>query len=1550
MNFHKTIGFLATLLLMVGIGVPDSFAQNVSSLSLTVSPRTLRDSSTVDGGVTVTARLSVNLASAVTTTATRDVVVTVAASPDATTGNLDSDNISYTAAVDAGGTATLSVAEGSTRATGTINIVFTMSHDDDSFDEEVTVTATVAATDVAGDDPLERTAKITVTDHSVSLARNAVSARGYQVHLTAPTGGNTARAIKDAVKVQVRRKRGLGANFGAFTSIEVALRNRNAEGKADVPDLDLYTVSIANGTDDSGISGSEFVPRLGTLALSRVRTATLTVTEGTHSDGSHLTPAVPHTINAGNTKAYYTRGSDYDILEFRFHPTGGGSYDKLYALVVFNGATADAEINLSSENDLILSSLDTGIAIYPPDPASYGNQKVARADRSTGKLDAGSPIASTVTGIAIEIDGEAVAVLSDATTDTADDLIGAGHVAGVGQKIKISVSISDFGEHSLVLQILGRDLRAFPNTATPPEDITITGASQPLVGHTFKPIGAVEVIKKVSDGDPVVVEVPVTAGKFKRKANVRAHPTDKTIKKNGLYEDDEIVVRVRAQVKDRAGNAGNQTVMSPAFVLDSRPPKVTINYPKPSSGADSTRFTAAETLDYTFLDGGGGTADLKPLNFKVDERTTEVYVVINEDTLTVDNNETGPLAATDYNLTEEGGFALKNPNKPKNNKRPEVDSKQGGKAVKLKVVAKDRIGNVGVGTPAGGDAIFDAKAPVVTIVFPTNKALEGDAALGNKIGGDDRTQDPLFKVNEATDSILVRYVSSERTLDVAVAGGSSKVNQNIQVQFMGDDSLHADEAYDLQIYARDLAGQVGISDSDSDTDGAQPEEDLIYESGLMNPQANMFNIVTKVRTGGELNDDGDVVKNAFAKEDSVVAGQSVQLTITAGDSNLNNRPAVAYRQSVMVVAMDSDGNKVSSTSFSGTGVKDNGDGTATLAGTSWSVGVFSNVLVKATMAGDLTIAVKDDLDNPTVTGMANIHVDAANLAGFNISIMENNQPVDDIRGAFQIKVVPADMFGNPSVKSYKGAALADTLDLLDSRMPDDTTLSYGDGINSTFSSWPVLTQLPPPIFPLPVPLNGRVFGISEAPAGETLWLNVAVVNGDLMDDDEQSKDVSSSMTFNILSPLMPMLTLWGPNGEDWTEEEEIVIPADAADGLMVTVRADGYEAGSMVTFSDGTEATADDDGNAALPQTITEATTLTLSATDGRYMAPEKTWMFVETPSALMRMAFTTEPDGAGDPVYLIDLTTDNTVNLNDYTLFRAAWDKTRDDNPDDQTVFQSDINDDGRVSLADYTLFVTSWDKTANPGPVSATKPIVLLPGINENAEFSLNLGSERVVAGELVAVDVSLANVEALVAYGFTLNYDADKFEFISAAPAGEDLLKSTGGETPMFHHIVANGQVEVANGLVNGSAVSGGGDIVRFVFRVLYEFEDNARFEIADGLVFDPTNLSNPAVVAGVLELQSTPREFALHQNFPNPFNPDTTIKYDLAESADVTLQIYNVLGQVVRTLVASEVQNAGRYQIRWNGMDDRGVPVSSGVYFYQISAEGKFQQVQKLMLLK
>ena len=325
-----------------------------------------------------------------------------------------------------------------------------------------------------------------------------------------------------------------------------------------------------------------------------------------------------------------------------------------------------------------------------------------------------------------------------------------------------------------------------------------------------------------------------------------------------------------------------------------------------------------------------------------------------------------------------------------------------------------------------------------------------------------------------------------------------------------------------------------------------------------------------------------------------------------------------------------------------------------------------------------------------------------------------------------------------------------------------------------------------------------------------------------------------------------------------------------------------------------------------------------------------------------------------GNPVFVVKLDrygamTPLLVDFEDFVAFTMAYNTSEATSPREEwrVFIQSDLNDDTVVNFDDFILFFGSYGKEATgPAGKSLVTPVL---GVNEAAELLLRLGSDRVVAGENMFVDVSLANVQALMGYGFVLHYDAETFEFVEAVPATEDLLASTGGETPLLRGWSPEaGQVHVMNAIVNGSEVSGDGDIVRLVFRVLRDFEDNARFEIANGLVFDPSQLANP-LTGGVLDIQTTPTEFALLQNFPNPFNPETTIGYELAESADVTLQIYNVVGQVVRTLMVAEPQSVGRYQVRWDGMDDRGMPVSSGIYFYQISA-GKFQDVRKLMLLK
>ncbi len=98
----------------------------------------------------------------------------------------------------------------------------------------------------------------------------------------------------------------------------------------------------------------------------------------------------------------------------------------------------------------------------------------------------------------------------------------------------------------------------------------------------------------------------------------------------------------------------------------------------------------------------------------------------------------------------------------------------------------------------------------------------------------------------------------------------------------------------------------------------------------------------------------------------------------------------------------------------------------------------------------------------------------------------------------------------------------------------------------------------------------------------------------------------------------------------------------------------------------------------------------------------------------------------------------------------------------------------------------------------------------------------------------------------------------------------------------------------------------------------------------------------------ENEGIPTAFSLAQNYPNPFNPETTVRYQLAAPSDVTIHIYNILGQRVKTLVDA-FQPTGAYSVQWRGTNDRGLPVATGVYIYHMKASD-FVQVKKMLFLK
>jgi cysteinyl-tRNA synthetase len=98
----------------------------------------------------------------------------------------------------------------------------------------------------------------------------------------------------------------------------------------------------------------------------------------------------------------------------------------------------------------------------------------------------------------------------------------------------------------------------------------------------------------------------------------------------------------------------------------------------------------------------------------------------------------------------------------------------------------------------------------------------------------------------------------------------------------------------------------------------------------------------------------------------------------------------------------------------------------------------------------------------------------------------------------------------------------------------------------------------------------------------------------------------------------------------------------------------------------------------------------------------------------------------------------------------------------------------------------------------------------------------------------------------------------------------------------------------------------------------------------------------------DYKSYVQDYKLFQNYPNPFNPETTIKYELPKISDVSLKIYSILGQEVKTLI-NQRKPAGYHKITWDGKNKNGIKVSSGIYIYRIST-GDFVSVKKMVLMK
>lgn len=247
-----------------------------------------------------------------------------------------------------------------------------------------------------------------------------------------------------------------------------------------------------------------------------------------------------------------------------------------------------------------------------------------------------------------------------------------------------------------------------------------------------------------------------------------------------------------------------------------------------------------------------------------------------------------------------------------------------------------------------------------------------------------------------------------------------------------------------------------------------------------------------------------------------------------------------------------------------------------------------------------------------------------------------------------------------------------------------------------------------------------------------------------------------------------------------------------------------------------------------------------------------------------------------------------------------------------------SDVNQDGNpATVADLVFMINNL---LNLGQLSSKPRVesgaVTLSIDRSNSRFSLNYSSEL----ELGAIAMTLEAAEELDGGINFYSVMEEKGMIVRSATEGNLLRLLIYSEDG---HTMPSGLNEFF-GIDNN----------------IYLKIKDVQISSAGGSVLRPDFGDDPESIL--------PEGFVLHQNSPNPFNPTTEIRFDLSRSSRVELRVHNVLGQEIRTLV-DEILPAGSHTVVWNGRDNYGNAVSSGIYFYRLGTES-FSDTKKMILLK
>jgi hypothetical protein len=269
---------------------------------------------------------------------------------------------------------------------------------------------------------------------------------------------------------------------------------------------------------------------------------------------------------------------------------------------------------------------------------------------------------------------------------------------------------------------------------------------------------------------------------------------------------------------------------------------------------------------------------------------------------------------------------------------------------------------------------------------------------------------------------------------------------------------------------------------------------------------------------------------------------------------------------------------------------------------------------------------------------------------------------------------------------------------------------------------------------------------------------------------------------------------------------------------------------------------------------------------------------------------------------------------------------------PTDYQKQAADMNDDGKVASNDAILILRKAAGMAAP-----SKGVVA--GISK--QITATLDESHGVAGESITVPVKVDSISGLAGGDICIAYDQTILRVVDVSSNPSILLASNTTEPGMVSIAFAS------SGDLNSKTLA------KIQFNVLVDDISPLKFKSMDLYSSDALPIDSVKINGRFSSLATPPEFSALLQNFPNPFNPDTWIPYQLKEGSEVIIRIYNVPGELIREIRLGH-KAAGLYVSQdraayWDGRNETGENVASGIYFCSIQA-GEFTAMCKMIVAR